>query len=72
MKQPLAPNTAIAHYRLHAPLGAEVKYATPEVLFALSDIGANEGAIYTRTSDGQRFLLKTSPEETSVMPFTVV
>jgi len=54
-------------------LGAEVKYATPKELFAISDIkGANIGVGYTRTGDGQRFLFVTSAEETSLTPFTVV
>ncbi len=53
-------------------LGAEVKRETPKELFALSDIGANPGASFTMTRDGQRFLFVTSAEETSVTPFTVV
>jgi Tol biopolymer transport system component len=53
-------------------LGAEVKRGTPKELFSLSDIGANPGAGYAVTRDGQRFLFVTSAEETSLTPFTVV
>ncbi len=53
-------------------LGAEVKRETPKELFALNDIRANPGASFAVTRDGQRFLLVTSAEETSVTPFTVV
>ena len=53
-------------------LGAEVKAGTPKELFALSGIRTNSNASYTKTGDGQRFLLVTSAEESSVPPFTVV
>jgi Tol biopolymer transport system component len=53
-------------------LGAEVKYGSPKELFSLSDIGANPGASYAVTRDGQRFLFVANAEDTSPTPFTVV
>jgi hypothetical protein len=53
-------------------LGAEPKYGPPKELFALSDRGEIAGAGFEVTRDGQRFLLMTSAEETSLTPFTVV
>jgi Tol biopolymer transport system component len=48
-------------------LGAEVKAGTPRELFSFGSLFSWEV-----TGDGQRFLLMTSADETSVPPFTVV
>jgi Tol biopolymer transport system component len=49
--------------------GASFEAGTPKVLF---DYRSIRGRAYEVTGDGQRFLIATSIEETSLAPFTVV